>query len=93
MWIRARPSSPATSSGVSCRCSSPPWPSASSCKWLGLYVASFLLITGFMRFIGRIAWWKCLVTSIVFVVTMFLVFDVAFDVIMPKGPVESWLGK
>src|SRR5213593_4247720 len=27
-------------------------------QWLGLYLASFLLITGFMYFIGRIALWK-----------------------------------
>jgi putative tricarboxylic transport membrane protein len=60
---------------------------------LGLYVASFLLVAGFMRFIGRIAWWKCLVTSAVFVIAMFATFDVAFDVIMPKGPIESLLGR
>jgi len=61
-------------------------------QWLGIYVASFLLIAGFMRIIGRIAWWKSLVTSLVFAVTMFLTFDIAFDVIMPKGPLEAWLG-
>jgi hypothetical protein len=61
-------------------------------QWLGIYVASLLLIAGFMRFIGRIAWWKSLVTSVVFSVAMFVTFDVAFDVIMPKGPLEAWLG-
>ena len=61
-------------------------------QWLGIYVASFLLIAGFMRVIGRIAWWKSLVTSLVFAVAMFVTFDVAFDVIMPKGPLEAWLG-
>ena len=54
-------------------------------QWLGLYVASFLLVAGFMRFIGRIAWWKSLLTSFVFAFAMFATFDVAFDVIMPKG--------
>jgi len=62
-------------------------------QWLGLYVASFLLIAGFMRYVGRIAWWKCLVTSVVFVGVMFGTFDVAFDVIMPKGPLEALFGK
>jgi len=62
-------------------------------QWLGLYVASLLLIAGFMRFVGRIAWWKCLVTSIVFVGVMFATFDVAFNVIMPKGPLEALFGK
>src|SRR5262249_44304885 len=61
-------------------------------QWLGLYVASFLLIAGFMRFVGGIAWWKSLLTSLVFAVAMFATFDVAFDVIMPKGPIEGWLG-
>ena len=61
-------------------------------QWLGIYVASFLLITGFMRFVGRIAWWKSLVTSLVFALAMFVTFDVAFDVIMPKGPIEALLG-
>jgi hypothetical protein len=62
-------------------------------QWLGIYVASLLLVAGFMRFIGRIAWWKCIVTSIVFAGVMFMVFDVAFDVIMPKGPLERALGR
>ncbi len=60
---------------------------------LGLYVASLLLIAGFMRWVGRIAWWKSILTSVVFAVAMFLVFDVAFDVIMPKGPLEALLGR
>lgn len=60
---------------------------------LGLYVASFLLVAGFMRFIGRIAWWKSIVTSLVFAASMFLVFNLAFDVIMPKGPIEALLGR
>src|SRR6266404_9892332 len=32
-------------------------------QWLGLYVASFLLIAGFMRIIGRIALWKSMLTA------------------------------
>ena len=35
-------------------------------QFLGLYVASFLLIAGFMRMVGRIALWKSLVTALVF---------------------------
>jgi hypothetical protein len=62
-------------------------------QWLGLYVASFLLVAGFMRFIGRIAWWKSLLTSFLFAFIMFATFDVAFDVIMPKGPIEALFGR
>jgi putative tricarboxylic transport membrane protein len=61
-------------------------------QWLGLYVASFLLIAGFMWIIGRIALWKSLLTAFLFALTMFITFDVAFDVIMPKGPLEAALG-
>jgi len=62
-------------------------------QWLGLYVASFLLIVGFMRVTGRIAMWKSLLTALVFVLVMFGTFDVAFDVIMPKGPIEALFGR
>ena len=61
-------------------------------QWLGLYVASFLLIAGFMSAIGRIALWKSVVTGLVFSVAMFVTFQLAFDVIMPKGPLETLLG-
>src|SRR5262245_11281097 len=55
-------------------------------QWLGLYVASFLLIVGFMWIIGRMALWKSLLAGLLFSIVMFVTFDVAFDVIMPKGP-------
>jgi len=61
-------------------------------QWLGLYVASFLLIAGFMAIIGRIALWKSLLTAFVFSAAMFVTFDIAFDVIMPKGPLEAFFG-
>ena len=57
-------------------------------QFLGLYVASFLLIAGFMRLVGKIALWKSLLTAFVFTAVMFI----AFDVIMPKGPLEAAFG-
>jgi hypothetical protein len=62
-------------------------------QWLGLYVASFLLVAGFMIWVGRIAAWKSVLTALVFVAVMFATFDVAFDVIMPKGPLEALFGR
>ncbi len=62
-------------------------------QWLGLYVASFLLIAGFMISVGKIAWWKSLLTAFIFVAIMFVTFDIAFDVIMPKGPLEAAFGR
>jgi putative tricarboxylic transport membrane protein len=61
-------------------------------QFLGLYVASFLLIAAFMRMVGRIALWKSLLTAFVFTAAMFITFDIAFDVIMPKGPLEAAFG-
>jgi hypothetical protein len=62
-------------------------------QWLGLYVASFALVAGFMVYVGRIAAWKSLLTAVLFVLAMFVTFDVAFDVIMPKGPLEALFGR
>jgi putative tricarboxylic transport membrane protein len=61
-------------------------------QWLGLYVASFLLIAGFMIAVGRIAAWKSVLTATIFSIAMFVTFEIAFDVIMPKGPLEHLLG-
>jgi hypothetical protein len=61
-------------------------------QFLGIYVASFILVVGFMHFIGRIATWKSFVTAFVFSVAMFLTFEVGFNVIMPKGPLEAAFG-
>jgi putative tricarboxylic transport membrane protein len=58
----------------------------------GIYVASFLLIALFMRMVGKIALWKSLLTAFVFSAAMFVTFDIAFDVIMPKGPLEAAFG-
>lgn len=61
-------------------------------QWLGLYVASFLLVSGFMWWIGKIKPWKSVLTALIFSVAMFCTFQIAFDVIMPKGPLEALLG-
>ena len=61
-------------------------------QFLGLYVASFVLISAFMRLVGKIALWKSLLTAFVFTAIMFVTFDIAFDVIMPKGPLEAAFG-
>ena len=61
-------------------------------QYLGLYVASFLLVAGFMWWVGRIAPWKSLLTAFVFTAVMFSTFEIAFNVIMPKGPLEAAFG-
>ncbi|CCD84170.1 conserved hypothetical protein; putative membrane protein [Bradyrhizobium sp. ORS 285] len=61
-------------------------------QFLGIYVASFLLIAGFMRIVGKIAIWKSLLTAFLFSAVMFVTFDIIFDVLMPKGPLEAAFG-
>ncbi|HEX7559151.1 MAG TPA: tripartite tricarboxylate transporter TctB family protein, partial [Usitatibacter sp.] len=61
-------------------------------QWLGLYVASFILIAGFMMVVGKIKAWKSLLTAFIFSAAMFGTFELAFDVIMPKGPLEHLFG-
>jgi hypothetical protein len=45
-----------------------------------------------MRVVGRIALWKSLLSAFLFAAIMFVTFDLAFDVIMPKGPLEAAFG-
>jgi len=47
---------------------------------------------GFMIWVGHIKAWKSMLTAYLFALVMFLTFEVAFDVIMPKGPLERMLG-
>ena len=61
-------------------------------QFLGLYVASFLLVAGFMWYVGGIAVWKSVLASFLFTAAMFITFEIAFDVIMPKGPLEAAFG-
>jgi hypothetical protein len=61
-------------------------------QFLGLYVASFVLIAGFMWWIGNIRVWVSLLTALVFSAAMFITFEIAFDVLMPKGPLERLFG-
>jgi hypothetical protein len=45
-----------------------------------------------MWWIGRMALWKSVLTSFLFAAAMFLTFEIAFNVIMPKGPLEAAFG-
>ena len=60
--------------------------------WIGIYVASFLFIGFFMRWLGKYLWWKVAAVSIGNSVVFFLVFEIWFKVPLPKGPLEQALG-
>jgi hypothetical protein len=65
---------------------------AAAVTWLGIFVTSALFIAFFMRWLGKYAWWKVVLVSIGSVVAFYFIFDAWFQVPLPKGPVEGWLG-
>ena len=60
--------------------------------WLGIYVPSILYIAFFMRWLGKYPWWKAALVSVGTSVFFYAVFEIWFQVPLPKGPVESLLG-
>lgn len=60
--------------------------------WLGIYLASALLIGGFMRWIGRYGWPLILAISMGLPVITYVTFEMWFLVPLPKGPLEELLG-
>jgi putative tricarboxylic transport membrane protein len=60
--------------------------------WIGIYIASALLIAGFMRWIGQYGWLLTLTISIALPVVTYITFEMWFLVPLPKGPLEDLLG-
>ena len=60
--------------------------------FLGIYVASALLIAGFMRWLGRYGWLLTVAVAIVLPILIYITFEDWFLVPLPKGPLEDWLG-
>ena len=60
--------------------------------YLGMYVASGLLIGVFMKWIGRYRWVTVLAVAIGVPVVTYVLFERWFLVPLPKGPLEDWLG-
>lgn len=60
--------------------------------WLGIYVSGFVLIAGFLRFVGRFSWLMSVGVALGFTLAMFWVFRIQFQVFLPSGPIEAWLG-
>src|SRR5690349_7600297 len=61
-------------------------------SWIGIYVSSAVLIGLFMRWLGKYAWWKVLAVSAGTAVALYFVFEIWFQVPLPKGPLENALG-
>ena len=60
--------------------------------YIGIYVASALLIAFFMRVFGRYGWIVTADVSVAVPILTFLMFESWFLVPLPKGPLESMLG-
>lgn len=60
--------------------------------WLGIYLAGFLFVAFFMRWLGKYAWWKVVAVALGNSVAFYLVFEVWFLVPLPKGFLERLLG-
>lgn len=60
--------------------------------YLGLYVSSAIFIFGFMVALGRFSWWSAALTGVAISVMTFWVFEIQFQVPLPKGPLEAMLG-
>jgi putative tricarboxylic transport membrane protein len=61
-------------------------------QWLGIYVASFVFVAAFMRWVGRLAWWRCVLVGVSLVALTYWLFEKRFFLPLPKGPLEAWLG-
>jgi hypothetical protein len=60
--------------------------------YIGIYLASALLIATFMRWIGRYRWSVVIGTAILVPIITFVIFEKWFLVPLPKGPIERYLG-
>ena len=65
---------------------------ASAIIWIGIYASSILFIGFFMRWLGKYAWWKIAAVSFGVIVAFYLIFEIWFQVPLPKGPIEAFLG-
>ena len=59
---------------------------------LGIYVASAIFISLFMKWLGKYAWPTTISVAVSVPVVFFVLFEVWFKVPLPKGPLEAALG-
>jgi len=60
--------------------------------WIGIYVASIVLIAFFMKWLGRYDWPLVAAVSLGVPLAVFLIFEKWFLLPLPKGPIEAYLG-
>jgi len=55
---------------------------------IGLHVSAFVFIAFYMKVVGKIEIWKCALVSVLFPVSLYIIFDRLFLIPLPSG----WLG-
>jgi putative tricarboxylic transport membrane protein len=60
--------------------------------WIGIYVASVALITGFMMWLGAYRAYVAAGIAVAIMVASYVTFEIWFLVPLPKGPLEEILG-
>jgi hypothetical protein len=60
--------------------------------YIGIYVASALLIFAFMKWLGHYPWLYAMAVGAIVPILTFLMFEIWFLVPLPKGPLEKFLG-
>ena len=60
--------------------------------WIGIYVASGLMIAAFMKWLGRYGWGLTVAIAFAIPAIAYLLFEKWFLIPLPKGPIEDLLG-
>jgi len=60
--------------------------------YTGIYIASMVLIGGFMMWLGKYPLYKAIIYGVGVPVGIYFMFEKWFLVPLPKGPIEYWLG-
>ncbi len=60
--------------------------------YTGIYIASMVLIGGFMMWLGKYPLYKAILYGVGVPVAIYFMFEKWFLVPLPKGPIEYWLG-
>jgi len=58
----------------------------------GMYEPSVVFIAVFMRYLGKYRWPAIIAVSVGIMLVFFLMFEIWFQVPLPKGPIEAALG-
>ena len=58
---------------------------AASFQWLGFYLATAAYMGFFASYIGKYKWWAVILTAIVTPLAIYLLFEVAFRLLLPKS--------